>query len=180
MPAERMQVQTVVNGTAVAAEAPVNATLLDLLREGLKLTGTKEGCAAGDCGACTVLLDGLPVDACLVLAVEADGHEVTTVEGLAVGERLHPLQAALLEEHAVQCGFCTPGMLMSAVALLRDDPAPTDAVVRTRLAGNLCRCTGYQRIVRAVAAASVTGIAERERTPTGDGDRTLEPTGAPQ
>lgn len=144
-----------VNGEPYVLEnVPVNRSLLQVLREDLGLTGTKEGCGEGDCGACTVLLDGLAVNSCLVLAAEVDGREVTTVEGLARGGKLHPLQQAFVDEGAVQCGFCTPGMLMSAKALLDANPRPTETEIRTALAGNLCRCTGYVRIVSAVQKAA--------------------------
>jgi carbon-monoxide dehydrogenase small subunit len=149
------KVTITVNGeTYVLEHVPVNRTLLQLIREDLGLTGTKEGCGEGDCGACTVLLDGKPVNSCLVLAVEADGKEVLTVEGLARGGKLHPLQQAFIEEGAVQCGFCTPGMLMAAKGLLDENPRPTEAEIRQGIAGNLCRCTGYLRIVRAIQKAA--------------------------
>ena len=146
-----------VNGEPYELEhVPVNRTLLQVLRDDLGLTGTKEGCGEGDCGACTVLLDGKAVNSCLVLAAEVDGREVTTVEGLAKSGKLHPLQQAFVDEGAVQCGFCTPGMLMSAKALLDVTPLPTENEIRTALAGNLCRCTGYVRIVSAVQKAAQT------------------------
>jgi carbon-monoxide dehydrogenase small subunit len=149
------KVTITVNGeTYVLEQVPVNRTLLQLIREDLGLTGTKEGCGEGDCGACTVLLDGKPVNSCLVLAVEADGREVVTVEGLARGGKLHPLQQAFIDEGAVQCGFCTPGMLMAAKGLLDENPHPTEAEIRQGIAGNLCRCTGYVRIVRAIQKAA--------------------------
>lgn len=129
-------------------------TLLEVLRKDLGLKGTKYGCGHGDCGACTVLLDGRAVPSCLVLAVRVDGHRVETVEGLEREGKLHPLQEAFLREGAVQCGYCTPGMLMSAKALLDENPRPSEEEVRLGLAGNLCRCTGYQKIVRAVLAAA--------------------------
>jgi carbon-monoxide dehydrogenase small subunit len=129
-------------------------TLLEVLRDELDLTGTKEGCATGDCGACSVLLDGRVVCACLVLAVEAEGRSITTVEGLADGDELHPLQRAFLEHAALQCGICTPGFLVAAKALLERNPDPSEHEVRYELAGNLCRCTGYDKIVRAVLAAA--------------------------
>ncbi|MCK9460473.1 MAG: (2Fe-2S)-binding protein [Proteobacteria bacterium] len=129
-------------------------TLLEVLREDLRLTGTKQGCGEGECGTCTVLLDGAAVNACLVLAVEAAGREVTTIEGLADGPSLHPLQRAFVDHGAIQCGFCTPGMILSAKALLDRRPDPTEAEIREALGGNLCRCTGYQKIVEAVLAAA--------------------------
>jgi carbon-monoxide dehydrogenase small subunit len=129
-------------------------TLLEVLRESLALTGVKEGCGTGDCGACTVLLDGEPVNACLVLAVEVGGRQVTTVEGLATNGKLHPLQQTLVTHGGLQCGFCTPGVLLSSVALLAHNPRPSAGEIREALAGNLCRCTGYDKIVRAVQAAA--------------------------
>lgn len=154
-----------VNGVAETAEVEVGQTLLRFLRDGLDLTGTKEGCNEGECGTCMVLLDGRPVNSCLVLAVEADGRAVTTVEGLSGDGSLHPLQKAFLSNAAVQCGFCTPGMVMSAAALLSENPDPTEDDVRKALAGNLCRCTGYRQIVDAVrdAAAAMRAAAEARR-----------------
>ncbi len=145
-----------VNGREYAEDVPPRLLLSDFLRDRLGLTGTHVGCEHGVCGACTVLFDGEPVRACLMLAVQADGATITTVEGLAPdSERLHAVQEAFRQEHALQCGFCTPGFLMTVVALLRELPNPTDAEIRTGLAGNLCRCTGYQNIVRAVRRASI-------------------------
>lgn len=145
-----------VNGeTYVVEHVPVSRTLLQVLRDDLGLTGTKEGCGEGDCGACTVIMDGKAVNSCLVLAAEAEGKAVVTVEGLVKDGKLHPLQQAFVDEGAVQCGFCTPGMLMSAKALLDVNPSPTEAEIRTTLSGNLCRCTGYVRIVSAVQKAAV-------------------------
>ncbi len=146
-----------VNGAAERLEVPSNMTLLQMLRDKLALTGTKNGCEAGECGACTVLLDGEPVNSCLVLAVEADGREVTTVEGLAPEGKLGPLQQAFVEHNAVQCGFCTPGVLMSATGLLQRNPHPTEAEIKEALVGNLCRCTGYVRIIEAIQAAAEGG-----------------------
>ncbi len=142
------------NGQEHHVDVPVNRTLLDFLRHDAGLTGAKQGCDTGDCGACSVLLNGQLVASCLVLAVEADGGQVLTVEGLAPGADLHPLQEAFVRDGAVQCGFCTPGMLLAAKALLDENPLPTEAEVRAALGGNLCRCTGYVRIVEAVLAAS--------------------------
>lgn len=147
-------IRTRVNGEAWEGSLPTHTTLLEFLRDELELTGTKEGCDEGECGACTVLLDGSPVNSCLVLAIEADGREILTVEGLAKDGRIHPLQEAFMEEGAVQCGFCTPGMLLSALACLDRYPDPTEEQIRKELEGNLCRCTGYTRIVRAVQAAA--------------------------
>ncbi|MGB9661880.1 MAG: (2Fe-2S)-binding protein [Moorellaceae bacterium] len=145
-----------VNGREVKVEAPAGITLLKLLREYLGLTGTKEGCGVGECGACTVLLDGVPVDSCLLPAAKAEGKEVTTIEGLAQGEKLHPLQEAFVNENAIQCGFCTPGMILSAKALLDREPHPTREQIKEALSGNLCRCTGYNQIIRAVEKAAET------------------------
>jgi carbon-monoxide dehydrogenase small subunit len=125
-------------------------TLLDVLRYDLGLTGVKEGCGNGNCGSCTVLLDGEPVNSCLILIGEVEGKEITTIEGLAQGNELHPLQQAFIEEGAVQCGFCTPGVILNAKALLDSNPQPTEEEVRGTIAGNLCRCTGYDKIVRAI------------------------------
>ena len=143
-----------VNGEQEHLTVPASMTLLELLRQDLVLTGTKNGCSAGECGACTVLLDGEPVNACLVLAVEADGAEVVTVEGLVDDGRLDLVQQEFMDEGAVQCGFCTPGMLISARALLTRTPHPTEEEIREALVGNLCRCTGYTRIVQAIHKAS--------------------------
>jgi carbon-monoxide dehydrogenase small subunit len=145
-----------VNGQDHEVSAPAHKTLLDVLRDGLRLTGTKECCAEGECGACTVHVDGDAVCACLVLAAEMPGHEITTIEGLASGGRLDPLQAAFVECGAVQCGFCIPGMIMSARALLDGNPRPTREEVQDGLSGNLCRCGGYSRIVDAVLRAGTS------------------------
>lgn len=141
-----------VNGAAVALTVPANALLLDVLRDQLGLKGAKRSCDMQVCGACTVLIDGEPLSACTYLAAEVDGREVTTVEGLAEGDRLHPLQEAFIVHGAVQCGFCTSGMLLTAAALLETEPAPPAARVARALRGNLCRCTGYRKIVEAVVA----------------------------
>ena len=131
---------------------PVNRTLTQVLRENLRLTGTKQGCEMGDCGSCTVLVDGQPVNSCLVLAVEAEGHEILTIEGLSDGMGLHPLQQAFVERGGIQCGFCSPGMILSAKALLDKNPSPNQSEIREAISGNLCRCTGYQKIVEAIEA----------------------------
>jgi carbon-monoxide dehydrogenase small subunit len=148
-----------VNGEAHAAEVEPRLLLVHFLRETLGLTGTHSGCDTSHCGACTVLLDGVPVKSCTVLAVQADGREITTVEGLQQGAELHPIQVAFREEHGLQCGFCTPGMMLTSVALLKENPDPTDEEIRWALSGNVCRCTGYQNIVKAVhhAAATLSG-----------------------
>jgi carbon-monoxide dehydrogenase small subunit len=132
--------------------------LLELIRDHLHLTGTKEGCGTGDCGACTVLLDNKPVNSCLVLAIEADGKEILTIEGLAKNGKLHPLQEAFIEHGAVQCGFCTSGLILTAKAFLDEKPSPSEEDVKRAISGNLCRCTGYARIIEAILAASVRKI----------------------
>ena len=139
-----------INGETELVDVPSNLTLLQMLREKLALTGTKNGCAAGECGACTVMLNGEPVNSCMVLAVECDGASIVTVEGLADDGRLDPVQEAIIEQGGVQCGFCTPGILISARALLNRNPHPGDTEIREALVGNLCRCTGYLRIIEAV------------------------------
>jgi len=143
-----------VNRKPVEIEVEAHLTLLEVLRDHLALIGTKEGCGTGDCGACTVLIDGEPVCSCLMLAMEAEGQEVTTVEGLAIEQALHPVQRAFINHGGLQCGFCTPGFLVSSAALLAHNPQPTEAEIRQALAGNLCRCTGYDKIVRAVQSAA--------------------------
>jgi carbon-monoxide dehydrogenase small subunit len=143
-----------VNGSTEVVDVPSNMTLLQMLRDRLVLTGAKNGCAAGECGACTVILNGEPVNSCLVLAVECDGAEITTVEGLAHDGRLDPVQEAIIAEGGVQCGFCTPGILVSARALLDRNPHPSEYEIRDALIGNLCRCTGYLRIIDAVKRAA--------------------------
>ena len=150
----RQTVRLTVNGAAVEREVEPRRLLADFLREDLGLTGTHVGCEHGVCGACTVLLDGDSARSCLTLAVQADGAEVETVEGLGTMDALHPLQRAFREHHALQCGFCTPGMLMAALDLLRKHPSPSEREVREGLSGNLCRCTGYEHVVRAVLAAA--------------------------
>ncbi len=147
-----------VNSAPYELAVEPNRTLAQVLRYDLGLTGTKIGCAIGDCGACTVLLDGVPVFSCLVLAVEAEGRDVLTIEGVSPNADLHPLQQAFVEQGAIQCGFCTPGMVLSALALLKRNPDPSEADIRRALSGNLCRCTGYQKIVEAVQAAAKTMI----------------------
>ena len=146
-------VSTTINGEPVEFLCETEQTLLDVLRDELNLTGSKEGCSSGDCGACSVMMDGRVVCACLALGVEAEGRAVDTIEGMAEGENLHPVQRHFLEEAALQCGFCTPGFLVAAKALLDRNPEPTETEVRYWLAGNLCRCTGYDKIVRAVLSA---------------------------
>jgi len=147
---KRVSITTTINGKKHELEVRPYLTLLDLLREELGLTGTKRGCEIGECGACTVLMNGQAVNSCLVLAPQIDGAEILTVEGLADGQKLHPLQEAFLDHDAVHCGFCTPGLLMSAKELLDRNPEPSDEEIRVAISGNLCRCTGYQQIVDAI------------------------------
>ena len=146
----KLHVSTTINGEPEEFLCEPGDTMLDALRGPLGLTGSKEGCASGDCGACTVMVDGVSVDSCLMLAVEAEGHEIRTIEGLASGDKLPPLQQKFLEVAALQCGICTSGMLVASGALLKRNPDPSEEEVRFWLAGNLCRCTGYDKIVRAV------------------------------
>jgi len=152
--ADRVPVSVTVNGASYARDVEPRDLLVYFLREELGLTGTHVGCDTSQCGACTVLLDGRPVKSCTMFAVTADGHQLKTVEGLATNGQLHPLQQAFWDEHGLQCGFCTPGFLMTAAALLESNPRPSDAEIRKGLEGNLCRCTGYANIVRAVQSAS--------------------------
>jgi len=151
---EKLAITLTVNGSEEELLVPPNLTLLHLLREELALTGTKNGCEAGECGACTVLLDGEPVNSCIVLAAECEGKHVETIEGLAERVGMRKLQEAFMALNAIQCGFCTPGMLISAYALLQRNPAPDELEIREALVGNLCRCTGYDRIIGAVQQAS--------------------------
>ncbi|MSO81079.1 MAG: (2Fe-2S)-binding protein [Alphaproteobacteria bacterium] len=157
----KLHVTTTINGDPVEFLCEPHHTMLDVLRGSLGLTGSKEGCGSGDCGACSVTLDGRLVCSCLMLAAEAEGHQIRTIEGMAEGEMLHPLQQKFLEMAALQCGICTPGMLVAAKALLEHNQEPTETEVRYWLAGNLCRCTGYDKIVRAVleTAAEMRGAA---------------------
>jgi aerobic carbon-monoxide dehydrogenase small subunit len=152
--ADRVPVSVTVNGASYARDVEPRDLLVYFLREELGLTGTHVGCDTSQCGACTVLLDGRPVKSCTMFAVQADGHQLKTVEGLATNGQLHPLQQAFWDEHGLQCGFCTPGFLMTAAALLESNPRPSEADIRKGLEGNLCRCTGYANIVRAVQTAS--------------------------
>jgi carbon-monoxide dehydrogenase small subunit len=162
----KRHVTTTVNGDEVEFLCATEQTLLDVLRDELYLTGSKEGCSSGDCGACSVMLDGRLVCACLVLGVEVEGRQVETIEGMASGDTLHPLQQKFLEHAALQCGICTPGILVAAKALLEQNADPTETEVRYWLAGNLCRCTGYDKIVRAVldTAADMRGAATQRGT----------------
>ncbi len=143
-----------INGLNYEIALEPRRTLAEALRYDLGLTGTKIGCSIGDCGACTVLIDGVPSFSCLVLAVEAEGHEIMTIEGVAEGGKLHPVQQSFVEIGAIQCGFCTPGMVLTALAFLKDNPDPSDAQIRRAISGNLCRCTGYQKIVDAIKDAA--------------------------
>ncbi len=157
-------VSTTINGEPVEFLCETHHTLLDALRDELQRTGSKEGCSSGDCGACSVIVDGRLVCACLMLAVEAEGRTIETIEGLAQGDRLHPVQQRFLEAAALQCGFCTPGLLVAAKALLDRHPNPSETEARYWLAGNLCRCTGYDKVIRAVLAAAAD-LREGVRTP---------------
>ncbi len=150
-----MDIALWVNEEEVKLSVAPDALLIDTLREAVGLTGSKKGCATGDCGACTVLMDGLPVTSCLVLSATAQGKEIVTIEGLAVDGHLHPVQQGFVDFGAVQCGYCTPGMIMMATAVLAEEPHPTEAQIRTGLAGNLCRCTGYSKIIAAVNSAAL-------------------------
>jgi carbon-monoxide dehydrogenase small subunit len=154
------QIHITVNGTPYDLQVKPWTTLLNVIRDDLGLTGTKVGCGHGECGACTVLMDGKTVNACLVLAPEADGKEVITIEGLAQGDKLHPLQEAFVEQGGIQCGFCTAGMIMSAKALLDENPNPTDEEIKRGIAGNFCRCTGYTKIFESIKAAAHKGDTE--------------------
>jgi len=154
---DKVRLAFTVNGDAVHVDVSPRASLLDVLRDDLELTGAKLGCGEGECGACSVMLDGRLVNSCLVLAVECEGSDVLTIEGLARGGKLHPIQQAFVDHGAIQCGFCTPGMILAAYALLRSNPSPTEDEIRRGLEGNLCRCTGYRKILDAVHAAAMGG-----------------------
>jgi carbon-monoxide dehydrogenase small subunit len=148
-------VKLVINGETHIMEVEHRRTLLEVIRDDLRLTGTKKMCGQGECGSCTVLMDGLAVNACLVLALDADGKRIETIEGLAQGGVLHPIQEAFIEKGAIQCGFCSPGMILTTKALLVKNPKPTEVEIKTAIAGNFCRCTGYARIVDAIQSAAV-------------------------
>ena len=163
--AEKISISFTVNGTPSTGTVEPRLSLVDFLRYELGLTGTHVGCEHGVCGACTVLVNGQTVRSCLHFAVQANGTEVTTIEGLATEGGLHPLQQAFQEHHALQCGFCTPGMILAALELLRTTPSPTEEEIRVGLAGNLCMCTGYVNIVRAVDAAARAGSVNKEKGP---------------
>jgi len=158
---DNLRIEFELNGKSVEVEVPSHWTLLKLLREKLRLTGTKEGCGIGECGACTVLLDGRPVHACLLMAAKVDGRDVQTVEGLGNRRSLHPLQQSFIEHGAIQCGFCIPGILMSSKALLDANPLPTGEEIKEAVSGHLCRCTGYHQIVEAIEAVGKTVGGER-------------------
>lgn len=147
----KQEIEITVNGEVKKIAVTPNQTLLDCIREDMDLTGAKDGCREGECGACTVLFDGRAVNACMIFAIEADGREIETIEGLADGPNLNDLQKAFIDHAALQCGYCTPGMIMTAEALLRKNPAPTEKEIREAISGNLCRCTGYEKIVEAIA-----------------------------
>jgi len=151
------QITVTVNGKRYELSVKPWATLLEVIRDDLGLTGTKEGCGLGECGACTVIMDGNTVNSCLVLAPEADGKEITTIEALAQGDKLHQIQEAFMEHGGLQCGFCTPGIIVSTKALLDDNPNPTDEEIRRGIAGNFCRCTGYTKIFESIKAAAQKG-----------------------
>jgi carbon-monoxide dehydrogenase small subunit len=157
----KIHVTATVNGDPAEFLTDPGTTLLDALRDELGLTGSKEGCGSGDCGACSIIVDGRLVCSCLMLAAEAEGHRIETIEGLALGGRLHPLQQSFLEHAALQCGFCTPGLLVASKALLDANPDPTEEEARYWLAGNLCRCTGYDKVIRAVLDAAAVLRQER-------------------
>jgi carbon-monoxide dehydrogenase small subunit len=161
---ESIVIKFTINGKTRQIQTKPNKTLLSMLREDLELTGTKEGCGEGECGTCTVLLDGKPVNACLVLVGQVDGHDVLTIEGVASNGKLHPLQKAFINTGAIQCGFCSPGAILSALALLKHTPHPTSMEIQRALGGNLCRCTGYSKIVAAVQIA----VEEMRREGFGD------------
>lgn len=157
----KTKIQITLNGQSMTLETPNHRLLLDLLRDEIGLTGTKEGCGTGDCGACTVYLNGKPVNSCLVLSGELNGADIVTIEGLKIGPELHPIQKAFIQDGGAQCGYCTPGMLMMSKALLDENPNPTEEEIRYALSGNLCRCTGYAKIIQAVQDAAAEIRAKR-------------------
>ena len=167
-------IKLTINGREYEMTVSPNRTLVDLLRYDLGLTGTKKGCDMGDCGSCTVLMDGRPVNSCLVLAVQANGRDILTIEGLETDEGLHPLQESFIDHGAIQCGFCTPGMILSAKGLLDCNPNPDEVEIRTAISGNLCRCTGYQKIVEAIEGAIERGrenISQKQRSRYNNGNK---------
>jgi len=151
---EKKEIKFVLNGRGYELRVWPWRTLLEMIREELQLTGTKEGCGQGECGSCTVIMGGKTVNSCLVLAVEADGQEITTIEGLSSGEKLHPIQEAFVNQAGMQCGFCTPGMILSAKALLEKNPSPSEKEIREGISGNFCRCTGYTKIIESISTAA--------------------------
>lgn len=151
---EMVNVNMIVNGKSVSVNVKPYARLIDVLREELNLTGTKEGCGVGECGACTVIVDGQSVNSCLALAASMEGKSITTIEGLMENDRLHPIQQAFIDHHALQCGFCTPGLILSTKALLDNNPNPTKEEIKIGISGNLCRCTGYEQIIEAIEDVS--------------------------
>ena len=155
-----VRIQFVLNGQPRSAEFPADTTALRLIRDVLKLKGTKEGCGIGECGACTIIVDGRAVNSCLMLAAQLDGRAVETVEGLGTPEALHPIQVAFVDRHGVQCGFCTPGLLMSTKALLDENPSPSRADIARAISGNLCRCTGYHHIFASIEAAAARSLSK--------------------
>lgn len=155
----KKQITLTVNGEKYEVSVAPHKRLLDVIRNDLELTGTKEGCGTGDCGACTVIMNGRPVNTCLIFAADANGADILTIEGLAQGTKLHPLQQAFIDYGGIQCGYCTPGMILAAKALLDENPQPTEEEVRRGIAGNLCRCTGYVKIVEAILAVSQGKVA---------------------
>jgi carbon-monoxide dehydrogenase small subunit len=158
------KIKVTLNGKKTELDLPAHRLLLDLLRDEIGLTGTKEGCGTGDCGACTVLLNGKPVNSCLIFSGELDGADIVTIEGLKIGPELHPVQQAFIQDGGVQCGYCTSGMLMMSKALLDENPDPSEEEIRFALSGNLCRCTGYAKIVKAVQDAALELRAKRAAT----------------
>lgn len=172
---KKIHVTTTINHEPVEFLCEARQSLLEVLRDTLHLTGAKEGCNNGNCGACTVLLGGLPVDSCLVLAVEVEGQQITTIEGLARESHLHPIQQCFLEDAALQCGICTPGFIMSTKALLDSNPNPSEHDIRFQLSGNLCRCTGYDKIIRAVQDSAQALQAARKPA----GKKAAQPNGSP-
>jgi aerobic carbon-monoxide dehydrogenase small subunit len=154
---KKLTMTLMVNDDEYAVTTYPNRTLLEVLRDDLNLTGTKEGCGEGVCGSCTVLLDGLPVRSCLIVATEAAGKKITTIEGLFRDGQLDPVQEAFVQNHAIQCGFCSPGMILTAYSLLKENPSPTEEDIRLAISGNICRCTGYAKIVEAIMTLSVNG-----------------------
>ncbi|MGC4114993.1 MAG: (2Fe-2S)-binding protein [Myxococcales bacterium] len=161
---DTIEIKVRVNGVEETQHVAANMTLLSFIRDTLNLTGAKEGCNEGECGSCMVLLDGKAVNSCLILAVEVDGREIVTIEGIGDAKNLHPLQKSFLKHHAVQCGFCMPGMIITALGLLNENPEPSEEEIKTALAGNLCRCTGYKQIVESIQAAAKEVRAESRRS----------------